>query len=32
VYALNNWKDSPGATIEVNLALSLGINVIYQPD
>lgn len=31
VYALNNWQDSPGATIEVNLAVSLGLNVIYQP-
>jgi len=30
VYALNNWKDSPGATIEVNLAISLKIPVIYQ--
>lgn len=31
VYALRNWRQSPGATIEVNLAVSLGINVIFQP-
>lgn len=30
VYALNNWRYSVGATIEVNLAVSLGINVIFQ--
>lgn len=30
VYALNNWIDSPGATVEINLAVSLGLNVIYQ--
>jgi len=30
VYALRNYKDSRGASIEVNLAISLGINVIYQ--
>lgn len=30
VYALANWEDSNGAIIEVNLALSLGMNVIYQ--
>lgn len=31
VYALNNWNNSKGARIEINLAKSLGINVIYQP-
>ena len=31
VYAQRNWQDSKGASIEVNLALSLGIPVIYQP-
>lgn len=31
VYALRNWRQSPGATIEVNLAVSLGIDVIFQP-
>lgn len=30
VYALSNWHDSPGARIEVNLALSLNIPVIFQ--
>lgn len=30
VYALSNWKESKGATIEVNLALALGKKVIYQ--
>jgi hypothetical protein len=31
LYALKNWRQSPGATIEVNLANSVGIIVIYQP-
>lgn len=31
VYALSNWRHSPGATIEVELALKVGINVIHQP-
>lgn len=30
VYALSNWSDSPGATIEVKTAESLGLKVIYQ--
>jgi len=30
VYAMRNWRLSPGATIEINLALSLGINIIHQ--
>lgn len=30
VCALKNWRHSPGATIEVNLAVSLGINIIFQ--
>lgn len=30
VYAQRNWEDSPGATIEINLAKSLNIPVIYQ--
>ena len=30
VYALNNWHESNGAKIEVNLALSLGIKVVFQ--
>ena len=29
VIALHNWKDSKGATIEVNLAIELGIEIIY---
>ncbi len=31
LYALRNWRTSPGATIEVNLALAIGINIIHQP-
>jgi len=30
VYALKDWRMSKGASIEVNLALVLGLNVIYQ--
>jgi hypothetical protein len=30
VYALHDWRLSSGATIEVNLALSVGIDVIHQ--
>jgi len=30
VYATQNWRQSTGATIEVNLAVALGINVIHQ--
>jgi nucleoside 2-deoxyribosyltransferase len=31
VYALNDWRRSKGATIEVELAISLGKRVVYQP-
>lgn len=31
VYALPCWKDSKGARIEVNLALSVGIPVYFNP-
>jgi hypothetical protein len=31
IYAMRNWRHSPGATIEVNLAVKVGINVIHQP-
>jgi len=31
LYAMRNWRQSPGATIEVNLALQLGIQIIHQP-
>lgn len=31
VYALNNHTQSRGATIEINLARQLGMDVIYQP-
>lgn len=30
VYALNNWKDSPGARIEVNYAGYQGKNIVFQ--
>jgi len=30
VYALRNWRLSPGATIEIETALKVGINVIHQ--
>lgn len=30
VYALRNWRTSPGATIEINTALAIGINIIHQ--
>jgi len=32
VYAQRNWTNSKGAGIEVNTALALGIEVIYQSD
>lgn len=31
IYTLRNWRKSPGATIEINIALSVGINIIQQP-
>jgi hypothetical protein len=30
VYALSNWEDSPGAKVEIGLAQSLGLEVVYQ--
>jgi hypothetical protein len=30
LYAIRNWRQSHGATIEINLALSVGINIIHQ--
>lgn len=30
VYALDNWKDSAGATIEVELAKKVGLEIFYQ--
>lgn len=30
VYALRDWKDSPGATVEVELAIKLKKEIIYQ--
>lgn len=30
VYVLRNWRNSKGATIEVNLAKDLGIDIIFQ--
>jgi hypothetical protein len=31
VYALDNWKDSPGATVEVDIATKCGLKIMYQP-
>ena len=31
VYALSNWRTSPGANIEVNLALNVGLTILHQP-
>jgi len=30
VYALRNWRDSPGATLEVFLAVELGKTIFHQ--
>lgn len=30
VYALRDWKQSPGATVEVELAIKLKKTIIYQ--
>jgi hypothetical protein len=30
IYMLKNWKDSKGAIIELEIAVYLGINVIYE--
>lgn len=30
VYCLRNWRDSPGARIEIQTALSLGLTVHHQ--
>ncbi|MBE99340.1 DUF4406 domain-containing protein [Flavobacterium coralii] len=30
VYVLKNWRTSPGATIEVELAMKLSIDIIFQ--
>lgn len=30
VYALKDWKESEGATIEIELAKKLGIKILYQ--
>lgn len=31
VYALRNWRFSPGAIVEIELAVKLGLNIIHQP-
>lgn len=31
VYCLRNWRHSPGATIEIDIALKLGLEIIQQP-
>ena len=30
LYALSNWRKSPGATIEINTAVSVGMHIIHQ--
>jgi len=30
VYALANWKDSPGAKIEISIAMKLGMNLFFE--
>lgn len=30
IYMLNNYRDSPGALIELEIAIQLGIDVIFQ--
>jgi hypothetical protein len=30
VYTLKNWRLSPGAVIEVNTAVSVGLHIIHQ--
>ena len=30
VYAMRNWRLSPGACIEIELAVRVGINIIHQ--
>lgn len=32
VYVQRNWKDSKSAELERNLALGLGMEIIYQPE
>jgi hypothetical protein len=32
VYALRNWRHSPGAIVEVELAMKLGLTIIFQTD
>lgn len=31
VYCLNNWRHSLGATIEIDIAVKLGLQIIQQP-
>jgi len=31
IYLLSNWEESPGAKIEHDLAVKLGMEIIYQP-
>lgn len=30
VYCLRNWRHSPGAKIEIDIALNLGLQIIHQ--
>jgi hypothetical protein len=32
LYALRNWRHSPGAIVEVELAMKLGLTIIFQKD
>jgi hypothetical protein len=31
VYALNNWEDSKGAKMEIDIAQQLGMPIYYRP-
>jgi hypothetical protein len=30
IYVQRNWRSSPGATMEIDVAVSLGIDIIFQ--
>jgi len=30
IYMLNNWRDSKGANVELNIAQGLGMEIIFE--